>query len=106
MRVLDSRAANVPFEKLGLSPQDSAALTRLARLPQGMILVTGPTGSGKSTTLYSGLNLIRSEAINITTIEDPIEYMIDGANQVQVERRLDEPFQAACAPCCGKILTW
>jgi type IV pilus assembly protein PilB len=95
MRILDPRAANVPFEKLGLSPQDSAALARLVRLPQGMILVTGPTGSEKSTTLYSALNLIRSAAINITTIEDPIEYMIEGANQVQVDTKAGRTFSGS-----------
>ena len=92
LRILDPNAANVPFDKLGLSLQDAQSLTRLARLPQGMVLVTGPTGSGKSTTLYAALNLIRSSAINITTIEDPIEYMIDGANQVQVDVKAGRTF--------------
>jgi len=100
MRILDPRAANVPFEKLGLSSQDSAALARLVKLPQGMILVTGPTGSGKSTTLYSALNLIRSAAINITTIEDPIEYVIEGANQVQVNIKAGRTF----AGCLRSVL--
>jgi type IV pilus assembly protein PilB len=95
MRILDPTAASVPFEALGFSPADSAALSELVRLPQGMILVTGPTGSGKSTTLYAALNLIRSAAINITTIEDPIEYVIEGANQVQVDIKAGRTF-AGC----------
>jgi type II secretory ATPase GspE/PulE/Tfp pilus assembly ATPase PilB-like protein len=95
MRILNPRTASVRFETLGLSPDASAALAELIRLPQGMILVTGPTGSGKSTTLYAALNLIRSGAINITTIEDPIEYVIEGANQVQVDVKAGRTF-ASC----------
>ena len=72
IRLLDSRAANVTFEQLGICQTDSDELKRLLRLPQGMVLVTGPTGSGKSTTLYSALSFIRSSTINITTIEDPV----------------------------------
>lgn len=100
MRILDPNAANVPFQALGFSPHDSAALTRLLRLPQGMILVTGPTGSGKTTTLYSALNLVRSSAINIITIEDPIEYILDGANQVQVDTKVGRTF----ANCLRSVL--
>ena len=92
MRILDPNAAKVPFEKLGLSLQDSQNLTRQVHKPQGMVLVTGPTGSGKSTTLYAALNLIHSSAINITTIEDPIEYMLEGANQVQVNPKAGRTF--------------
>jgi len=100
MRILDPRAASVPFQKLGFSPDDASALAALVRLPQGMILVTGPTGSGKSTTLYAALNLIRSGAINITTIEDPIEYVIEGANQVQVDIKAGRTF----AGCLRSVL--
>jgi len=94
MRILNPRTASVRFEALGFSPEASAALSELIRLPQGMILVTGPTGSGKSTTLYAALNLIRSSAINITTIEDPIEYVIEGANQVQVDVKAGRTFSS------------
>ncbi len=100
MRILDPRAANVPFQELGLSRLDAAAFAELVRLPQGMILVTGPTGSGKSTTLYSALSLIRSSATNITTIEDPIEYMLEGANQVQVDVKAGRTF----AGCLRSVL--
>ncbi len=95
IRILDPRAANVTFEHLGLLGRNSSELKRLLRQPQGMILVTGPTGSGKSTTLYSALSLIRSSTINITTIEDPIEYVVEGANQVQVNPKAGRTF-AGC----------
>ena len=100
LRILDPNAAKVPFEKLGLSLQDAQHLTRQVRKPQGMVLVTGPTGSGKSTTLYAALNLIRSSAINITTIEDPIEYTLEGTNQVQVNPKAGRTFSG----CLRSIL--
>lgn len=95
MRLLDSSAASVPFEKLGFSLAQAEQLYRLLAAPQGMILVTGPTGSGKSTTLYSALNYLRSPKVNITTIEDPVEYVIEGVNQVQVNAKAGRTF-ASC----------
>jgi type IV pilus assembly protein PilB len=95
MRLLDASAAAVPFEKLGLGELQSAELYKLLGSPQGMILVTGPTGSGKSTTLYSALNYLKSPRVNITTIEDPVEYVIDGVNQVQVNVKAGRTF-ASC----------
>jgi type II secretory ATPase GspE/PulE/Tfp pilus assembly ATPase PilB-like protein len=100
MRLLDPRTACVPFERLGFSSQGSKKFQQLIRQPQGMVLVTGPTGSGKSTTLYSAVNSIRSSSINITTIEDPIEYVIEGLNQVQVNKRSGRTF----ASCLRSIL--
>src|SRR6202041_2426945 len=72
----------------------------MLRLPQGMILVTGPTGSGKSTTLYSSLLLIRRPSINIITVEDPVEYAVAGLNQVQVNTKAGLTF----ASCLRSIL--
>src|SRR5262249_41684411 len=72
-------------------------INRLVFLPQGMVIVTGPTGSGKSTTLYAALNLIRSPERNIITVEDPVEYMLDGVNQVQVHPEIGLTF-ASCLP--------
>ncbi len=92
MRLLDSRAANVPFENLGLSAEQAQVLTALIKQPQGMLLVTGPTGSGKSTTLYSALNLIRSPHTNIVTVEDPVEYVLPGVNQVQINPKAGRTF--------------
>ena len=87
MRILDQRAAEVPFEKLGFAPEVSRVIDACLAASQGMILVTGPTGSGKTTTLYSVLNKMRSEGTNIITVEDPIEYKLAGVNQVQVNEK-------------------
>jgi type IV pilus assembly protein PilB len=84
MRLLDPTASRVGFEKLGLSPENSSALSTVLSAPQGMLLVTGPTGSGKSTTLYAALNSLRSPSVNIITVEDPIEYRVEDINQVQI----------------------
>jgi type IV pilus assembly protein PilB len=84
IRLLDPRSTLLAFDQLGLSPQHSSELSRILGLPQGMLLVTGPTGAGKSTTLYSALNLLRAPDRNIITVEDPVEYIMDGINQVQV----------------------
>src|SRR5581483_5073283 len=87
IRLLDPESTKVGFEKLGLSPENSTTFSNLLSAPQGMILVTGPTGSGKSTTLYAALNVLRSPSVNIITIEDPIEYRIQEINQVQVNTK-------------------
>lgn len=87
IRLLDPESTRVGLEKLGLSPDNAKALNGLLSAPQGMILVTGPTGSGKSTTLYAALNILRSPSVNIITIEDPIEYRIQEINQVQVNTK-------------------
>ena len=84
MRLLEGESPLKDFSELGLPKEIAEALDEILRLPQGMLLVTGPTGSGKSTTLYSCLNKIRRPAVNIVTVEDPVEYMVPGLNQVQV----------------------
>jgi type IV pilus assembly protein PilB len=84
IRLLDPRSTLLALDQLGLSAQHSSELGRLLGLPQGMLLVTGPTGAGKSTTLYAALNLLRAPDRNIITVEDPVEYIMDGINQVQV----------------------
>lgn len=94
MRLLDASTATVAFENLGFSSQNADQLYNLLGAPQGMILVTGPTGSGKSTTLYSALNFLKSPRVNITTIEDPIEYIIEGVNQVQVNPKAGRTFSS------------
>jgi type IV pilus assembly protein PilB len=100
MRILDPSATRVGFAQLGLAPENAASLGALLALPQGMILVTGPTGSGKSTTLYSALNLVRSPAVHIITVEDPVEYKIDEINQIQVNAKAGLTF----ASCLRSIL--
>jgi type IV pilus assembly protein PilB len=87
IRLLDPAAPKLRFPDLGMAPHTCDALSRILERPQGMILVTGPTGSGKTTTLYAALHQIRSPGVNITTVEDPVEYMLEGANQVQVNTK-------------------
>ena len=84
LRLLEANAPSQDFKGLGIPAEMAEAMEEILHLPQGMLLVTGPTGSGKSTTLYSALQLIRQPAINIVTVEDPIEYTLPGVNQVQV----------------------
>lgn len=100
MRLLDADAPNQDFAALGFPGWIASRLKQMLSLPQGMILVTGPTGSGKSTTLYSSLNLVRKPSINIITVEDPVEYAIPGLNQVQVNTKADLTF----ASCLRSIL--
>ncbi|HEY6808583.1 MAG TPA: ATPase, T2SS/T4P/T4SS family, partial [Gemmatimonadales bacterium] len=84
VRILDARATVKSLDMLGLNPGEAEAITALLENHEGIILVTGPTGSGKTTTLYAALSAINNTDINIITIEDPIEYRISGIGQVQV----------------------
>jgi type IV pilus assembly protein PilB len=95
MRLLEGDAPLQDLARLGFPQWIEERLRPMLRLPQGMILVTGPTGSGKSTTLYSSLLLIRRPSINIITVEDPVEYAVAGLNQVQVNTKAGLTF-AAC----------
>ncbi|HFC10823.1 MAG TPA: type II/IV secretion system protein [Candidatus Kaiserbacteria bacterium] len=85
MRVLDPSATKVSFETLGIHPKLFARLEKEIKRPNGMLLTTGPTGSGKTTTLYSFLRKVQSPDIKIITIEDPVEYHLDGIVQTQIE---------------------
>ncbi len=87
IRVLDQSKAFIDLQELGFGPDDLKALASILARPQGIVLVTGPTGSGKSTTLYASLNRLKSEVINIVTVEDPVEYQLPGISQVQVNER-------------------
>jgi type II secretory ATPase GspE/PulE/Tfp pilus assembly ATPase PilB-like protein len=100
IRLLDPESAKVDFAALGLSETTANSLRRVLLQPQGMLLVTGPTGSGKTTTLYAALNQIRSRTKNIITVEDPVEYMLDGINQVQVNVKAGRTFES----CLKSIL--
>ena len=86
IRLLDQTERKVSLKLLGMNPGDRKTLEGRYRQPQGMILVTGPTGSGKSTTLQCILKDLRVEGTNITTVEDPVEFELEGINQVQVHR--------------------
>ncbi|HEY7685306.1 MAG TPA: ATPase, T2SS/T4P/T4SS family [Gemmatimonadales bacterium] len=95
IRILDSRATVKSLDTLGLNPSEIEAITKLLEYHEGIILVTGPTGSGKTTTLYSMINQIKSEGVNIVTVEDPVEYRIQGIVQVQVQEKQGLTFAAA-----------
>jgi type IV pilus assembly protein PilB len=86
-RILDSTRAVVSLDKLGYNATDLHRMREAGRRPQGMILVTGPTGSGKSTTLYALIREIFSPSINIVTIENPVEYQLKGINQVEINEK-------------------
>jgi type IV pilus assembly protein PilB len=100
MRLLETDAPMQDFSALGFPDGMAGRLQHMLSLPQGTILVTGPTGSGKSTTLYSSLNFVRKSSINIITVEDPVEYAIPGLNQVQVNSKAGLSF----ASCLRSIL--
>src|SRR2546426_135554 len=95
IRILDSRATVKSLDSLGLNASEIEAIKSLLENHEGIILVTGPTGSGKTTTLYSCINLIKSEGVNIVTVEDPVEYRMAGIVQVQVQEKAGLTFAAA-----------
>ncbi|GGZ02633.1 MULTISPECIES: type II secretion system ATPase GspE [Shewanella] len=92
LRLLDKNAGNLDLVQLGMTEAIRVQFEELLRKPHGIILVTGPTGSGKSTTLYAGLTDINHKDINILTVEDPIEYEIEGIGQTQVNTKVDMTF--------------
>jgi type IV pilus assembly protein PilB len=95
MRLIDKSRKTPTLESLGLSESMRDKLSEIIRRPTGALLVTGPTGSGKSTTLYAGLAEINRPEINIITVEDPVEYRLHGINQVQINVKADMTFAAA-----------
>ncbi|MBI3011063.1 MAG: type II secretion system ATPase GspE [Candidatus Omnitrophica bacterium] len=95
MRLLDSAGMRLSLKELGLDEQTRTQLERLIHVPHGILLVTGPTGSGKTTTLYAALSLINEVCRNIITIEDPVEYHLAGIHQVQVNPKADVTFASA-----------
>ena len=95
MRVLDKSTALLKLSDLGFLPDSMARYEQSFRKPYGTILVTGPTGSGKSTTLYATLNILNDESKNVITVEDPVEYQLPGINQVQVNSKAGMTFAAA-----------
>ena len=92
LRLLDKNAVKLDLSTLGMTEQNHQLLRELIHKPHGIVLVTGPTGSGKSTTLYAGLSEINSRDRNILTVEDPIEYAINGIGQTQVNTKVDMTF--------------
>jgi len=100
MRILDPSAVNHNLDCLGFEPDLLEEFKTILSRPHGIVVVTGPTGSGKSTTLYSALNYLKDPAKNITTVEDPVEYRLAGINQVQIKPDIKLSF----APCLRAIL--
>ncbi len=92
LRLLDKSNMLLALEEVGLVKENLVILKRIIQTPHGIILVTGPTGSGKTTTLYAALNTLNNADINIMTIEDPVEYQIDGISQIQVNPKIDLTF--------------
>lgn len=95
LRILDRSAVTLDLNKIGFGEETLAQLRGLISRPEGMILVTGPTGSGKTTTLYSALEEVKSPDLKIITVEDPVEYSIEGINQIQVNPQIGLVFSSA-----------
>lgn len=92
MRILDKQASKLDLNDIGMHPDVLARFVRLINMPHGILLVTGPTGSGKTTTLYSAISALNSKTRNILTVEDPIEYYLEGIGQSQVNTKVDMTF--------------
>jgi len=92
MRLLDKQAGRLDLEHLGMAEHSRDVIDRLISRPHGIVLVTGPTGSGKTTTLYAALGRLNNKSRNIMTVEDPIEYYLDGIGQTQVNTKVDLSF--------------
>ena len=100
LRLLDKTSARLGLGDLGFSPEIEAAFRKLVRLPHGIILLTGPTGSGKTTTLYGAISEINKDDKNILTVEDPIEYQLHGVGQMQIKSQIGLTF----ANCLRHVL--
>jgi len=94
MRILDLSNAATDVDKLGLNAKNEQLFRKMIARPNGIVLITGPTGSGKSTTLYAALSHLNKEGVNIITVEDPVEYQLEGINQIQVKEEVGLTFAA------------
>jgi general secretion pathway protein E len=95
MRLLDRESVVLDFKALGFTDEFLASFTRVLEQPHGILLVTGPTGSGKTTTLYAALNKLNTPDVKIITVEDPVEYQIEGINQIQAKPQIGLDFAHA-----------
>ncbi|MDB5811235.1 MAG: putative type secretion system protein HxcR [Betaproteobacteria bacterium] len=95
LRLLDKQAGRLDLTRLGMDDSTLAQIDKLIREPHGIVLITGPTGSGKTTTLYAALSRLDAASLNIMTVEDPIEYDLDGISQTQVNTRIEMSFARA-----------
>lgn len=94
MRILDVSNASTDIAHLGFTEKNEAMFKKMIEKPNGIVLITGPTGSGKSSTLYAALSNLNNEEVNIITVEDPVEYQLDGINQIQVKEEVGLTFAA------------
>ncbi|MEE9129810.1 MAG: GspE/PulE family protein, partial [Phycisphaerales bacterium] len=95
LRILDTRSINVGLDELGFAPDTLTIWKNQVALPHGIVLVTGPTGSGKTTTLYSSIQQMNIRKLNISTVEDPVEYNLDGITQIQSHEKIGMTFATA-----------
>ena len=95
LRILDPSSAMLGIDALGYEEEQKALFMEALDKPQGMLLITGPTGSGKTVSLYTGLNILNTESSNISTAEDPVEINLEGINQVNVNPKVGLTFAAA-----------
>jgi len=95
VRLLDPSSSTLKLEAMGLWPDERATIEKLLQYREGIVLVTGPTGSGKTSTLYAALDKVRTGGINVVTVEDPVEYRLEGVNQIQVSEKTGFTFAAA-----------
>ena len=95
LRLLDKQAGRLDLSRLGMDESTLTRMDKLIREPHGIVLVTGPTGSGKTTTLYAAMSRLDAKALNIMTVEDPIEYDLDGISQTQINTRIEMSFARA-----------
>src|SRR5215211_2638012 len=93
MRLLDRSSVFLPLEELGFSPEIRGRFESLIKRPHGILLVTGPTGSGKTTTLYAALDAIVGPELKVLTVEDPVEYHLQGVNQIPVDTQTGMTFE-------------
>lgn len=103
LRLLDLSTGVKSVDSLGFSESNAAVFREMIARPYGILLITGPTGSGKTTTLYSALNQLNVESTNIITVEDPVEYQLEGVNQVHVNAAVGLTLRLDCDRFCGRI---
>ena len=102
MRVLDRESIRLSLPDMGFSEDTLARYQTLLAKPHGVLLVTGPTGSGKTTTLYASLASLDSDRLKIITVEDPVEYQLQGVNQIQVQSQIELTLRDPCDPFCDR----